>query len=135
MTAGVSGVIGYAYRAGPRPRRFSPPALVALYIGAVGLSLSGCMAPAVVPAQPPPGLATTINTVASDLRSACSEALFVANVAGLVPGVGAIVPYINAGCATAEGLAQLAASPTGVQWVGQLIGTVKALAGARGISL
>lgn len=66
------------------------------------------------------------------LQAACSDALALGNIAGLVPGVGAIIPYINAGCATADGLAKLASDPSSTQWVGQLIGQVKALAGNVG---
>lgn len=61
--------------------------------------------------------------------------MLIANIAGLVPGVGAIVPYITVGCATAEGLTKLAADPTSVQWVGELVGKIKALAGASGARL
>lgn len=67
------------------------------------------------------------------LQRACDEAIMLANIAGLVPGVGAIVPYITAGCATAEGLTKLAADPTSTQWVVGLIGKIKALqVGAAG---
>lgn len=69
------------------------------------------------------------------LHTACADAMAIANIAGLIPGVGAIVPYINAGCGTAEGIAKLAADPTSTQWVGQLIGKVQALASAVGLKL
>lgn len=61
------------------------------------------------------------NKIAPELAAACQSAVTLANIAGLVPGVGAIVPYINAGCATAEGLDKLAADPSSTQWVDGLI--------------
>lgn len=69
------------------------------------------------------------------LEAACSEATTLANIVGLVPGVGAIVPYISVGCGTAEGLAKLAADPTSTQWVGELTGKIKVLAANAGIKL
>lgn len=69
------------------------------------------------------------------LQTACNDAMAIANIAGLVPGVGAIVPYINVGCGTAEGLAKLAADPSSAQWVGEQIGTIKALGTAAGIKI
>lgn len=92
---------------------------------ALCLSVAGCA-----------GLAEQINAGAARidpvLQTACNDALMVANLAGLVPGVGAIVPYITAGCATAEGLTKLAADPTSTAWLGQLTGMVKALAARFG---
>lgn len=96
---------------------------------AIGLGLAGCSA------QGLSDLASTANRIAPELQSACNDALAVANLAGLVPGVGAIVPYINAGCATAQGLTKLAADPTSLQWLGQLIGQGKALASKVGIKV
>ena len=85
------------------------------------------------------GLEQRINRGAASvepaLTMACNDALAVANLAGLVPGVGTIVPYITAGCATAEGVARLAADPTSTQWLGQLIGMIRALATAAGLRL
>lgn len=84
-------------------------------------------------------LGVRINTFASRadpaLQTACNDALMVANLVGLVPGVGAIVPYITAGCATSEGLTKLAADPTSVAWLGQLTGMVKALGAQFGRKL
>jgi hypothetical protein len=81
------------------------------------------------------GFQTGAQKFDSALQIACSDALAVANLAGLIPGVGAIVPYINAGCATADGLAKLAADPSSAAWVGQLTGEVKALASNVGVKL
>lgn len=69
------------------------------------------------------------------LQTACTDAMAIANIAGLVPGVGAIVPYLNAGCGTAEGLVKLAADPSSTEWVGQLSGQIKALAGKVGLKV
>jgi len=69
------------------------------------------------------------------LEAACRTASTLATVAGLVPGVGAILPYINVGCGTAEGLARLAADPSSVEWVGTLSGQIKALAARTGLHL
>lgn len=69
------------------------------------------------------------------LAAACVTATSLATVAGLVPGVGAILPYITVGCSTAEGLARLAADPSSVEWVGQLSGQIKALAAPTGLKL
>ncbi len=74
-------------------------------------------------------------TAGATLQAACTDAIAIANIAGLVPGVGAIVPYITAGCATAEGIARLAADPSSTQWLGQQIGAIKALAAAVGLRL
>lgn len=69
------------------------------------------------------------------LQTACTDAMAIANIAGLVRGVGAIVPYLNAGCGTAEGLVKLAADPSSTEWVGQLSGQIKGLASAVGIKI
>lgn len=69
------------------------------------------------------------------LEAACSTASALATVAGLVPGVGAILPYIKVGCGTPEGLARLAADPSSTEWVDQLIGTIKTLGGRVGMKL
>lgn len=69
------------------------------------------------------------------LQTACNDALTVVNLVGLIPGVGAIVPYITAGCATAEGLTKLAADSTSTAWLGQLTGMVKTLAAQFGHKL
>jgi hypothetical protein len=78
-----------------------------------------------------PSLPGQINTTAAQisptLQAACNDALMVANLAGLVPGVGAIVPYVTAGCATAEGIVKLAADPSSTQWLGTLIGKIDTL--------
>lgn len=69
------------------------------------------------------------------LQAACDTALRLANIAGLIPGVGAIVPYISVGCGTATGLARLAADASSTEWVGTLIGKIEVLAHARGVKL
>lgn len=63
----------------------------------------------------------------TELEHACSLAVTAANVAGLIPGVGAIEPYVTAGCTTAQGLAKLASDPTSVEWVNNLTAMIKAL--------
>lgn len=102
---------------------------------ALCFGLAACIPAAQPTYAPPANLPIQLQQVSADINTACSEALLVANIAGLVPGVGAIVPYINAACTTAEGISAIAASPTGVQWLGQLIGEVKALASQRGMKL
>lgn len=94
---------------------------------AAGLALGGCSSMS----QFTQGAAK----VEPKLAAACQDAMLVANIAGLVPGVGAVVPYITAGCATADGLAKLAADPNSVQWVGELIGKIKTLAAGAGLHL
>jgi hypothetical protein len=69
------------------------------------------------------------------LQSACDTAVALSTVAGLVPGVGAIVPYISVACRTAEGFAKLAADPSSAEWLGQLSGQIKGLAAAVGKKL
>jgi hypothetical protein len=69
------------------------------------------------------------------LARACASAVNLSLVAGLIPGVGAIVPYINEGCRTADGLAKLAANPTSLEWVGTLKGKIEALAHGAGMDL
>lgn len=88
------------------------------------LSIGGCSSLSPTAARIEPALAT-----------ACNDAIALSNIAGLVPGVGAIVPYITAGCATAEGLAKLAADPKAIEWVGELRGQVKGLAAGVGLKL
>ncbi len=95
-----------------------------LAAGAAMLGLAGCSQ-----------FATNAAAISGPLQTACNDAIGIANIAGLVPGVGAIVPYITAGCATAEGLTKLAADPTSTQWVGTLIGQVKAIAASAGLKL
>lgn len=63
----------------------------------------------------------------TELEHACSLAVTAVNVAGLIPGVGAIEPYVTAGCTTAQGLAKLASDPTSVEWVNNLTAMIKAL--------
>lgn len=69
------------------------------------------------------------------LQTACTDAMAIANIAGLVPGVGSIVPYLNAGCGTAEGLVKLAADPSSTEWVATMAGSIKTLAGLAGIKI
>lgn len=95
----------------------------------IALGLSACSAAQTAQVE------TTAGKVDAALQIACSDALAVANLAGLVPGVGAVIPYINVGCATADGLAKLAADPSSAAWVGQLTGMVKGLASAAGLKL
>lgn len=97
--------------------------------GSLALALWGCTAAQTTQVQ------STAGQVDTALQSACTDALLVANIAGLVPGVGAIIPYINAGCATADGIAKLAADPTSAAWLGQLTGEIKQLAAAAGLKL
>lgn len=96
---------------------------------ACALSLAGCSA-----AQQQ-AFTNGAASVQPALQAACIDAMAIANIAGLVPGVGAIVPYINAGCGTAEGLVKLAADPSSIEWVGQLSGQIKTLASAVGLKL
>lgn len=65
------------------------------------------------------------------LDAACSDAMALAPLAALVPQAAAIVPFVMAGCSTAEGVAKLAADPSSTQWVGQLIGQIKAVLPAK----
>ena len=97
---------------------------LAASIVAIPLMLGGCA-----------GLTSFVNRVDPILRTACADAMAVANLAGLIPGVGAIVPYIHAGCATEAALVKLALDPSSTQWVGQQIGAIKALAAANGFRL
>ncbi len=69
------------------------------------------------------------------LAAACDSAVKLTLVAGLIPGVGAIVPYINEGCRTADGLAKLAADPTSLEWLGELKGKITMLAEKVGMKL
>lgn len=84
---------------------------------AIALSLSGC-------AQ----LTATATRIEPGLERACADALAVANIASYIPEAAEIVPYVRIGCATAEGLIKLAADPSSVEWVGILVGKMKALA-------
>lgn len=97
--------------------------------GGMMLALAGCS-----PAQLAQ-FSSTASNVSSALTMACNDAITAANIAGLVPGVGAIVPYINAGCATGEGIAKLAADPSSTAWLGQMTGEIKTLASNAGIKL
>lgn len=65
---------------------------------------------------------STVNSVATQVQNACAEAM------PLVPLAGPVAPYITAAC-TADGIVKLASDPSSVQWLGQLIGQVKALRG------
>lgn len=93
------------------------------------LVLAGCSAAQLQ------SVSTTAASIQPGLQAACNDALAIANIAGLVPGVGAIVPYLNAGCATAEGITKLAADPSSTEWVGTLAGQIKALASAAGLRI
>lgn len=101
----------------------------ALFVGASLLALGACSA------QQQQSFTAGAASIQPALQTACTDAMAIANIAGLVPGVGAIVPYINAGCGTAEGLVKLAADPTSTEWVGTLSGQIKTLAGAAGIKI
>lgn len=81
-------------------RAFRPAAFVAC-----ALSLVAC---------------STVNSVATQIQAACGEAM------PLVPLAGPVAPYIVAGC-SADGIVKLASDPSSVQWLGQIIGQVKAL--------
>ncbi len=109
-------------------RQSTRDALTALLAGA-GLAAM-ILATACTPQQQ-----AQLATAGATLQAACTDAIAIANIAGLVPGVGAIVPYITAGCATAEGIARLAADPSSTQWLGELVGKIKALAAAVGLRL
>lgn len=107
--------------------------IVATFALALPLALSACSDQQLAKTQADiSGGATAAQPL---LQTACADALSLANIAGLIPGVGAIIPYITAGCATAQGLAKLAADPSSTQWVGQLIGQVKAVAATAGVKL
>ena len=56
----------------------------------------------------------------SQIEAACSDAMLLANVD---PAIGV---YITAGCGTEEAIAALAANPTSLAWVNDLIAKVKA---------
>ena len=101
----------------------------AIAIASAFAALTGCSSSQMASFQ------SQVNQVQPALQMACNDALTVANLAGLVPGVGAIVPYINAGCATAQGLAKLAADPSSAAWLGELTGEIKGLASTAGLKL
>lgn len=58
------------------------------------------------------------------LEAACSAAM------ALAPIAGPIAPYIIGGCGSAQAIVKLAGDPSSVQWVGELVGMVKAVRGA-----
>lgn len=93
------------------------PIILAIAVVAIA-SLAGC-------AQ----LQTTATRIEPQLEAACAVARQVAEVASFVPAAATITPYVKMGCSTAEGLAKLAADPSSVEWVGQLVGKMKALTG------
>lgn len=66
--------------------------------------------------------AAQINAAATQIQSACADA------APLLPIAGPLAPYIGAAC-TVDGIAKLASDPSSAQWIGQLIGQVKAQTG------
>jgi len=55
----------------------------------------------------------------ASLQAACAAAM------QLAPLAGPVAPYIIAGCATASGIAKLAADPSSVAWVESLIAEVR----------
>lgn len=73
----------------------------------------------------------TAARVEPQLAAACEAANKLAPVAMLVPYAAAIVPFVTAGCNTADGLAKLASDPSSTAWVNQLIGQMKALTGQK----
>ncbi len=92
-------------------RSWVPYALVAAALGGI-LAISGCAQVQQAAAKIDPALQT-----------ACNDAML---VAPLVPAIGV---YVTAGCTTAEGLTKLAADPTSAEWLGTLVGQIKALSG------
>lgn len=70
--------------------------------------------------------------VSPALTAACTDAMSLAGVAALVPQAAPILPFVTAGCGTAEGLAKLAADPSSVEWVGTLVGQLKAVVPLQG---
>jgi hypothetical protein len=75
---------------------------IAAAILAAGLGLSGCAA------------------LNSALKTACDEALPLAELTKLIPVVGEYVAAgVQIGCGTSEGLARLAADPGSSAWVGR----------------
>lgn len=122
ISPGVASLIG-AVVIGLRAMTSTPigKAAMPLIVG-LPLLLAACSSAQLKQAQDVAG------KVDSVLTTACTDALA---VAGLVPAIGL---YITAGCATAEGIAKLAADPTSAQWLGELIGKIKStvhLAAAR----
>ncbi len=96
------------------------------FVVALPLALGGC-----------PAFTENAGKFETALNLACREAISIANLVttGFIPGANEIVPFIRAGCATAEGLAKLAADPTSAQWVGDQIGKIKVLAANVGVWL
>lgn len=77
----------------------------------------------------------TAQQVQDPLKVTCDDVVMAANVAGLVPGVGAIVPYVTTACNTADGLAKIAADPQGLEWLGTLKGKIQSLALRVGVKV
>jgi len=93
----------------------------------VALAVAACTAAQVQQAT------SVAQSIPQDVAVACGAANTVLTQAqsqvkgGALDTVNSIGTYVNAGCNTAAGLAQVAASPTGLQWVGQLIGQISAI--------
>lgn len=100
--------------------------LIRLEAAGAALILLGWLAVALSSCAPP-------QRTALDL--ACADATVLAPLASGIPGAAAIVPGVMIGCATAEGLARLAADPSSAEWVGHQIGSLRSLAAAVGRKL
>ena len=80
---------------------------------------------------------TDVQTALTVLASACSAAQTALGIAqatvkgGAANTVATYGSYINAGCSTAAAAQKLAADPTSTQWLGQMIGALNMLSGAK----
>ena len=96
----------------------------------IAFALSGALAlGACTTAQ----LQTAVTAAQQDIVTACNDAHTVVGQAqaqlkgGALDTANNIGAYVAGACGSAEGIAAVASSPTGLQWLGQLIGAVKAL--------
>jgi hypothetical protein len=94
---------------------------VAMAIVAVPLTLVGC-------GSVSKDVAGGATDAQGPLAAGCASLVALTGVAGMVPGVSKIMPYVSAACQTAQGFAKMLADPSSLEWVGQLEGKVQELA-------